>query len=49
MLCCYQAVRSLISHAADGAGIDPARISFTLAHAIRGRLSNSGCFSPSPP
>ncbi len=29
MLCCYQAIRTLISHAADDAGLDPARISFT--------------------
>jgi hypothetical protein len=29
MLCCYQAIRTLISHAADNAGIDPRRISFT--------------------
>jgi hypothetical protein len=47
MLCCYQAIRTLISHAADGAGIDPARISFTRARdAIRSRISDSGCFSP---
>jgi hypothetical protein len=47
MLCCYQAIRTLISHAADGAGIDPARISFTCARdAIRSRISDSGCFSP---
>ena len=31
MLCCYQAIRTLISHAASDAGIDPARISFTRA------------------
>src|SRR5216683_1129690 len=29
MLCCYQAIRTLISQAADDAGLDPARISFT--------------------
>ena len=47
MLCCYQAIRTLISHAADDAGIDPARISFTRARdAIRSRISDSGCFSP---
>jgi hypothetical protein len=47
MLCCYQAIRTLISHAADGAGIDPARISFTRARdGIRSRISDSGCFSP---
>ena len=31
MLCCYQAIRTLISHAADDAGIDPLRVSFTAA------------------
>ena len=47
MLCCYQAIRTLISHAADGAGIAPARISFTRARdGIRSRISDSGCFSP---
>ena len=47
MLCCYQAIRTLISYAADDAGIDPARISFTRARdAIRSRISDSGCFSP---
>ena len=47
MLCCYQAIRTLISHAADGAGIDPARISFTRAgDGIRSRISDSGCFPP---
>jgi hypothetical protein len=47
MLCCYQAIRTLISHAADSAGIDPARISFTRARdGIRSRISDSGCFSP---
>jgi hypothetical protein len=47
MLCCYQAIRTLISHAADDAGIDPARISFTRARdGIRNRISDSGCFSP---
>ena len=49
MLCCYQAIRTLISHAADDAGIDPLRISFTAARqAVRSRISDSGCFSPSP-
>jgi len=47
MLCCYQAIRTLISHAAGDAGLDPARISFTRArNAIRSRISDSGCFSP---
>jgi hypothetical protein len=47
MLCCYQAIRALISHAAADAGLDPARISFTRARdGIRSRISDSGCFSP---
>ena len=47
MLCCYQAIRTLISQAADDAGLDPARISFTRARdGIRSRISDSGCFSP---
>ena len=47
MLCCYQAIRTLISHAAGDAGLDPARISFTRARdGIRSRISDSGCFSP---
>jgi hypothetical protein len=47
MLCCYQAIRTLVSHAAHDAGIDPARISFTRARdAVRSRISDSGCFSP---
>jgi hypothetical protein len=50
MLCCYQAIRTLISHAADDAGIDPLRVSFTAAReAVRSRISDSGCFSPSAP
>jgi hypothetical protein len=50
MLCCYQAIRTLISHAADTAGLDPGRISFTRARdAVRGRISDPGCFSPSRP
>ena len=50
MLCCYQAIRTLISHAAADAGLDPLRVSFTAAReAIRSRISDSGCFSPSAP
>jgi hypothetical protein len=50
MLCCYQAIRTLISHAATTAGLDPDRISFTRASdGIRGRISDPGCFSPSRP
>jgi hypothetical protein len=48
MLCCYQAIRTLISHAAGGAGLDPRRVSFTVARdAIRRRISDPGSFSPS--
>jgi len=47
MLCCYQAIRVLISRAADTAGLDPGRISFTRARdGIRSRISDSGSFSP---
>ena len=47
MLCCYQAIRVLICHAADAADLDPGRISFTRARdGIRGRISDSGSFSP---
>lgn len=47
MLCCYQAIRTLISHAANTAGLDPDRISFThVCDAVRGRISDPGCFSP---
>jgi len=47
MLCCYQAIRTLISHAAADAGLDPAQISFTRARdGIRSRISDSGCLSP---
>ena len=48
MLCCYQAIRTLISHAADDAGTGSLRVSFTVARqAIRSRSSDSGCLSPS--
>ena len=44
---CYQAIRTLISGAADDAGIDPRRISFTRARdAVRGRISDPASFSP---
>jgi hypothetical protein len=45
MLCCYQAIRTLISHAADDAGLGSLRISFTAARqAIRSCISDSRCF-----
>ncbi|EQD67167.1 transposase, IS4 family protein [mine drainage metagenome] len=48
MLCCYQAIRTLISQAASHSGLDPGRVSFTRTRdAIRGRISDSGSFSPS--
>jgi hypothetical protein len=47
MLCCYQAIRTLISDTAGDASLDSARISFTCARdAIRSRISDSGCFPP---
>src|SRR5260370_2798423 len=48
MLCCYQAIRPLVSHAAGDAGLDPRRVSFTRARdAVRRRISDPGSFSPS--
>jgi hypothetical protein len=48
MLCCYQAIRVLISGAAGEEGIDPRRVSFTVARdAVRRRISDPGSFSPS--
>ena len=48
MLCCYQAIRILISRAADDAGTDPRRVSFSRARdGIRSRLSDPGSFPPS--
>ena len=50
MLCCYQAIRVLISDAADDAGLDPRQVSFTAARdGIRRRISDPGSFSPSRP
>src|SRR5258708_13376931 len=47
MLCCYQAIRTLISHAAGDSGLDPRRVSFTRARdAVRRRISDPGSFSP---
>jgi len=48
MLCCYQAIRVLISHAAGEHGTDPRRVAFTVARdAVRRRISDPGSFSPS--
>jgi hypothetical protein len=50
MLCCYQAIRILISDAADDAGLGPRQVSFTAARdGIRRRISDPGSFSPSRP
>ncbi len=47
MLCCYQAIRILISRAAGDAAIDPRRVSFTRARdGVRARISGPGSFSP---
>jgi hypothetical protein len=47
LLCVYQAIRTLIYHAADTQGLDPDRISFTHAkHAIAARVSDAAAFSP---
>ena len=47
MLCCYQAIRTLISHAAADAGLDPARISFTRARDANPQPHQRlRCFSP---
>jgi hypothetical protein len=47
MLCCYQAIRILISHAASDTGLDPRQVSFTVARdAVRRRISDPSSFSP---
>ena len=47
MLCCYQAIRTLIAGAASEEGIDPRRVSFTVARdAVRRRISDPGSFPP---
>jgi hypothetical protein len=47
LLCVYQAIRTLICHAADTASLDPDRISFTKAkEAIAARVSDAAAFSP---
>ena len=47
MLCCYQAIRTLIRHAAADAGLDQlGSPSPAPATGIRSRISDSGCFSP---
>src|SRR5665811_613798 len=47
LLCVYQAIRTLICHSADRAGLDPDRISFTRAkNAIAARVSDAAALSP---
>lgn len=47
MLCCYQAIRTLIAGAASEEGIDPRRVSFTVARdAVCRRISDPGSFPP---
>lgn len=47
VLCVYQAIRTLICHAADAASLDPDRISFTRAkEAIAARVSDAAAFPP---
>jgi hypothetical protein len=47
LLCVYQAIRTLICHAADTEHLDPDRISFTKAkEAIAARVSDAAAFSP---
>ncbi|HSB55796.1 MAG TPA: IS4 family transposase [Gemmatimonadales bacterium] len=47
LLCVYQAIRTLICHAADTASLDPDRISFTRAkEAIAARVSDAAALSP---
>lgn len=47
-LCCHYAIRSLMSEAADHAGHDPDRVSFTAAlRIVRQTVSQQGSFPPS--
>jgi hypothetical protein len=47
LLCVYQAIRTLICHAADTEDLDPDRISFTKAReAIAARVSDAAALSP---
>jgi hypothetical protein len=50
LLCVYQAIRHLITTAAEDAAIDPDRISFTrTVQAVRRHLSDEAAFSPLRP
>jgi hypothetical protein len=49
-LCCHYAIRSLMTQAAEHAGHDPDRISFTAAlRIVRQTVSQQGSFPPSAP
>ena len=49
-LCCHYAIRSLMAQAAEHAGHDPDRVSFTTAlRIVRQTVSQQGAFPPSPP
>src|SRR5680860_661337 len=49
-LCCHYAIRSLMFDAAEHAGHDPDRVSFTAAlRIVRQTVSQRGSFSPSAP
>jgi hypothetical protein len=49
LLCVYQAIRHLITTAAEDAAIDPDRISFTrTVQAVRRHLSDEAAFPPAP-
>ena len=49
-LCCHYAIRSLMAQAAEHAGHDPDRVSFTAAlRIVRQTVSQQGSFPPSAP
>jgi Insertion element 4 transposase N-terminal/Transposase DDE domain len=46
-LCCHYAIRALMTQAADDAGLDPDRVSFTATlRIIRSTIARQGAFSP---
>jgi Insertion element 4 transposase N-terminal/Transposase DDE domain len=48
-LCCHYAIRSLMAQAAEHAGHDPDRVSFTTAlRIVRQSVAQQGAFPPSP-
>jgi hypothetical protein len=50
LLCVYQAIRHLITHGAEQAGLDPDRISFTrTVEAVRRHASDEAALSPLRP